>query len=202
MQTDSQTEVTCNLQNLVAVTSAEHQRSPAQEHQSGCLQRTRKARHVRRKGSFRGETADWLLRMPYLQVVNRPSGVVATQSFRMSRRNVLLHSKTASSVYCGICTRTSVPKGLQDRQQAVYGRFQGEDRTFATSSRRLLPMTVAGSVRWSEGTCRPKPVQTRQSRQRSLPLVGEYGLLAMGSAKTSSATKCRCMAAALAVNRF
>ena len=140
--------------------------------------------------------------MPYLQVVNRPSGVVATHSFRMPRRNVLLHSKTASLVYCGTCTHASVPEGLEGHQQADYGRFQGEDRTFATSSRRLLPMTVAGSVRWSEGTCRPKPVQTRQSRQRSLPLVGEYGLLAMGSAKTSSATKCPCMAGTLAFDRF
>jgi hypothetical protein len=137
----------------------------------------------------------WLLVNTYLQVVNRPSGVVATHGFGMPRRNVLLQRKTASLVYCGVCTHTSVPEGLQGHQEADYGRFQGEDATFATSSRRLLPMTVAGSVRWSEGTCRPKPVQTRQSRQRSLLLLGEYGLLAMGSLTTSSATECPCMAA-------
>ena len=58
-------------------------------------------------------------------------------------------------------------------------------RTFAASSRRPLPITVAGSVRWSEGTCLPNPVQTRQSLQRSLTLTGvAYGLLAMTPVQT------------------
>ena len=113
----------------------------------------------------------------------------------MPRRHVLLHSQSASLAYCGICTHASVAQGLQGRQEADYGRFQGEERTFATSSRKLLPMTVAGSVRWSEGTCRPKPVHTRQSRQRSLLLLAEYGLLAMGSGTALSATQRPGMAA-------
>lgn len=46
--------------------------------------------------------------------------------------------------------------------------------TLAMSSLTPLPMTVAGSVRWFEGTCRPKPVQTRQFRQRSF--AAAYGL--------------------------
>ena len=60
----------------------------------------------------------------------------------------------------------------------VCRRSRGKVRTFAASSRSPLPITVAGSVRWSEGTWRPNPVQTRQFLQRSLLTVA-YGLFAI-----------------------